>query len=179
MTRKMWSGLALAGVSALALVALGPARVNADMRPDGAGMGQAMMLHRFDEIDADKDGKVTAAEMAAFRSARFAAADADGNGSLSADELIAVREQDRAAREAVRAQRMLVRLDADGDGLISAEEFTARGQQGKGFARADADGDGAVSKAEAQALMRKMADHAGGKHGKHGKGQGFWGQDDN
>src|SRR5690606_14342868 len=78
MTGKTLSALALAGIAAasLATAAL------AEKMPKGGPGDGPMMLQRFDEMDADKDGKVTEAEIRAWHDARFAAADADGNGSL-------------------------------------------------------------------------------------------------
>jgi Ca2+-binding EF-hand superfamily protein len=135
-------------------------------------MGAAKMMERFDAIDADKDGKVTEAEIAAFRAARFTAADLDKNGSLSAEELSAMQMAEMQTRMGQRASKMIERLDGNADGQLSAEEFAEMGQKKSPFERADADGDGAVSKAEVEAMIQKMADR-GGKHGKHGRGHGM------
>ncbi len=182
MTKKMWTGLAAVGLSAAVLATAVPGVSQADTGP--GGMGAALLLDRFDQVDADKDGKVTKAEVEAFRAARFAAADTDKNGSLSPEELAAFQEQEMAARKAARATRMLERLDANSDGQLSAEEFAAMGQRRSPFDRADTDGDGAVSKAEAEVLMKDMAGRGGhgGKHGKRGHGGGdggWWWQDAN
>src|SRR3546814_14161525 len=82
----------------------------------------AVQQERFDAMDADKDGKVTAAEMRAFRAARFARADADGDGKLTVEEL----DEARKAERQERLKKMVLWLDADGDGMLSAEEFEAR-----------------------------------------------------
>lgn len=175
MKKKVLTGLVLAGVSAAVLATALPMAAMAEKGPVGPAMG--LMLHRFDEIDADKDGKMTEAELAAFRAARFAAADADGSGGLSAEELAAFRSEQMAERQSEMAGRMLERLDADNDGQLSAAEFAAMGGKRNPFDRADTDGDGAVSRAEAEAMVQKMADR-GSKHSGRGHG-GWWGQDAN
>lgn len=172
MKKKTLTGLALAGLSAAILATALPTAAMAEKGPGGPMMG--LMLHRFDEIDADKDGKVTEAELAAFRAARFAAADADGSGGLSAEELAAFRAAQMAKRQSEMAGRMLERLDADNDGQLSEAEFAAAGGKRNPFGRADTDGDGAVSKAEAEAMVQKMADRGGRQQGLgHG---GWWGR---
>ena len=175
MTAKTLTVLALAGVTAAALSTAALAEKGMG-GPDGA-----LMLQKFDQIDADKDGKVTEAEIAAFRAARFAAADTDKNGSLSAEELSAMQMDEMQARMVDRATKMIGRLDTNGDGQLSADELAAMGQRKSPFQMADADGDGAISKEEAQSALQRMADR-GGKHGKHGKNddrKGWWWMDAN
>ena len=160
MTGKTLSALALAGIAAAALATAALAE-----KTPGAGPGDGPVMQlRFDELDADKDGKVTEAEIQAWHDARFAAADADKNGLLSPEELTAMQAARMQERLAARSQKMIERLDGNGDGQLSAEELAQMGKRQTPFQRADADGDGGVSKEEAQAAMGKA-----GKHGKHGK----------
>lgn len=106
----------------------------------------------FEQLDANSDGSLTQAEMAAHRAARFAEMDTDGSGTLDAAEITAAAE----GRKARRAERMIERIDANGDGVLSQEELAQagprarsdRGDRGDRFMRIDADGDGAISKAE-------------------------------
>ena len=179
MKKSTLTGLALAGVTAAVLATALPGVIQAEVGPDG--QGPAHLMDRFDAIDADKDGKVTEAEIEAFRAARFAAADIDKSGSLSAEELSAMQMQEMQSRMGQRAARMIERLDGDADGQLSAAEFAEMGKAKSQFERADADGDGAISKAEAEAAVQKMADR-GGKHGKRGHdghGKGWWWMDAN
>jgi hypothetical protein len=127
----------------------------------GAGRG-AMLLQEFDTIDADKDGKITAAEIEAHRLARFAAADTNSDGVLSADELSAFQMAQMAERMAEHTTRMLQWMDTDGDGALSATEMPGGEAPGR-LARLDTDGDGAISKAEAEAAGE-------GRMKKHRKG---------
>ncbi len=135
----------------------------------GGGEGFAAM---FAEMDADKDGKVTPAEVDAHHVARMAAADANGDGLLSAEELAQMRIDEVTKRAAAHAAEMVARLDSDADGLLSVAELAAgRGAPPDGaemIAHADSDGDGAISLEEAEEIK--------GRHGHKGhRGGGFWG----
>lgn len=142
------------------------------------------MMMNFDQMDADKDGKVTKEEAAAARAARFAEADADKDGKLSVDEMLAAHEKAMAARKAARAKDMLARIDTDADGFVSAAEMEAMPMIDKMFDRMDENADGAISTEEMEAMKADMAEHMGDHmgegeghgHGKgHGKhGGGFW-----
>lgn len=132
----------------------------------GEGRG-AMLTEMFDTIDADKDGKVTYAEMEANRKAEFAAADTNKDGILSADELSARMLAKFQEKLAERTQAMLDNMDNDGDGSLSADEM-GEGPGMRNFARIDADNDGAITKEEVQAAMKH--------HKKRGHGMGM---DDN
>lgn len=180
MKRNALSTLTLA---ALVAASLSTAAFAANGPMDGA-MGPMPVLN-FDAIDADKDGKITADELAAFKATRLAAADTDKDGKISVAEMQAMQDAMMAERKALRAQSMLDRMDANADGSVTVEEMAAGGPDGGMFIdRADTDGDGAVSKAEADALKAEMGERMAegghgrghGKHGGHGgHGGGFMG----
>ncbi|MGG7643684.1 EF-hand domain-containing protein [Rhodovulum sp. YNF3179] len=169
MTSWRFSKLALA----LALGGAVTAGAGMALADRGAGGARGAQMP-FEEIDADGDGRVTAAEMEAYRDARLAEADANGDGALDKAELIAAAEARRAARLARMADRMLERRDADGDGKLSAEELAEAGRGMRLFERLDADGDGAVTEAEVAAMHgARMGRHGGGdRHGHDGRGPG-------
>ena len=116
----------------------------------------------YADMDADKDGKVTAAEIDARlvksaeakielikkeRDAAFAKLDINGDGNISRAEfdekakLPTAKEPD--------AKPVLERFDADKDGAITLEEF--RTPTLANFAKMDANHDGTVTPAEARA----------------------------
>lgn len=133
----------------------------------GEGRG-AMLAEMFDTIDADKDGKITYAEMEAHRKAEFDAADTNKDGTLSADELSAralARFQEKLAD---RTQAMLDNMDNDGNGSLSQDEL-GEGPGMRNFARIDADNDGAITKDEIQAGMQHHKKRGWGM----GKGMGM------
>jgi Ca2+-binding EF-hand superfamily protein len=96
----------------------------------------------FDTVDADKNGKITAAEMTPKAGKRFDRFDADKSGDVTPAEIEAVL---RAALEKQR-DRILAALDADKNGTISRTEYDATVD--KLVADADADKDGSLSMAE-------------------------------
>ena len=159
--------------TSLVAVALMGARMGsaalAEQGEMGMGMGGrgAMLAEMFDSMDADKDGKLTYAEMEAHRKAEFDAADTNKDGALSADELSAralARFQEKLAD---RTQAMLNNMDNDSSGSLSADEM-GEGPGMRNFAKIDADNDGAITKEEIQAGM------------KHRKKRGHgWGMGDN
>jgi Ca2+-binding EF-hand superfamily protein len=109
----------------------------------------------FNKVDADSDGKVTAAELRPLAERRFARLDTDKNGAVSDAEI------DAALQKALdrRRGRILAKLDADKDGTISRAELD-RFVDGM-VAAADSNGDGGVSLEEALnyrvAKLRKPA----------------------
>ena len=145
----------------------------------GRGMGRGMGPgFDFATLDADKDGKVTQAEIDAPRLARVTGLDANNDGMMSAAELSAMFMVGMQARADQHAARMLERHDSDGDGQISAAEIAAGPRPVNMIARMDTDGDGAISQAEADAAQERMQDRRGdrrdggkreGRHGRHGR----------
>lgn len=143
------------------LADMGPGR---GMKGGMGGMDGGMLMEQFDVIDADKDGKITPAELAAHREARIAAADANGDGKLDAEELTAFHTAQMAERMAARTNRMMQWMDANGDGGLSADEMPG-GLAADRLARLDTDGDGAISKEEAQAAGKRMGKYRKGMQG--------------
>lgn len=178
------SALTLAGVLAAGLSTAAFAENGSGMGWGmGGGMGGGMgPMSGFDfaTLDADKDGKVTQAEMDAHRAARVAEVDANKDGLLSGDELAAMHLKVMTERVNTMAAEMVTRLDTDGDKLLSAAEMAVRPGPDMIFDMVDADSDGAITQAEVDAAKEKMGERGGrGGMGHHGKGRhgGFWGND--
>lgn len=123
---------------------------------------------RFQQLDANRDGRVTADEARQVRQAGraerqgrlFDRLDANRDGSLSREEF-AARGQMRGERGAGRgmggmrggAEGRAMRMFGE-DGVITAEEFRARALQR--FERLDANRDGTVTMAERQQVRQQM-----------------------
>ena len=139
----------------------------ADMRK-----GRGGMAFDFTAMDTDKDGKVTEAEIAAYRAAQIAGLDADGNGLISATEMTAQIERQMSARAADMAAQRIAAQDVDGDGSLSVEELVSRPVPADMFDRVDTDRDGAITQAEADAAQAKMRDRFADMRDGRGKGWG-------
>ena len=91
---------------------------------------------RFDRLDTNGDGKVTAEEMAAKNSDWIERADANNDGAVTKEELEAHRKARRAERNP----------DKNDDGVIDREEFMAAAAAR--FERMDKNGDGVIGEDE-------------------------------
>ena len=109
---------------------------------------------RFEQLDENGDGLVTADEMDAKRAALFDNADANGDGALSEDEM---RAYHKAKREERRAKH---NPDTNGDGVVDRNEYQAAAD--KRFDRMDKNGDGVLSEDE---LKQRRGRHHYGKRG--------------
>lgn len=158
-------------------------------QPPGHGHGHGHGGHgrrgKLERLDADKDGKVTLAEMKRSAAGKFQQLDANADGRVTQAELQTHHEQMRAKfaekRAARRAEgdtepsargkrwrekhaqmigRFFEKMDSNRDGAIDAAEFESK--LARKFARMDTNRDGAIEASELR--------HGRGKHGrKHGK----------
>jgi len=124
MIRLSLAAIALAGLAGAALAQPGPHGSGNGSGPCARAGAAPERIARVDAmfrlLDTDRDGRITADEIAAQRATRMAAADADGDGRLNPAEF-------EAMRRAVRAERAFARHDVDGDGFVDAAEMAARG----------------------------------------------------
>lgn len=136
------------------------------------GFGPERQKLTFEQLDADGNGALSDAELAASGQKRFDAVDTNSDGLLSLEEMNA-KAQERIAK---RTASMIERFDKNGDGALSVEEMPERPGPHKLLAKADTDGDGSISKAEfdtAQAIVdavMKKKHHHGGQHKKGPRG---------
>jgi Ca2+-binding EF-hand superfamily protein len=134
---------------ALAFLALSGAVATAAYARDGmggrhhGGGERAGMMPPLETLDADKSGDVTLEEFTKVANERFAKADADKDGKLTVAEVAAEIEKMRTEQ---MAKRMISRFDANDDGVLTAEE-AANGQK-KMFAMLDKNDDGKIAKTE-------------------------------
>ena len=133
MKKSMKTALAfLAVASAASGVA-----VAAENRP-GFGEGPRHGM-AFDRADADANGDVTFEEFAAAMNSRMGTVDADKDGKMTVAEIAAEIERMRTER---MARRLIERFDADGDGALTAAEVETR--QKEMFALLDRNDDGKI-----------------------------------
>lgn len=150
----------------------------------------------FAKMDANKDGKLDAADREAHRAERraamFARLDTDKNGSISRDEFNAARQRpegggkwgDGKRGEGQRGEghrghgmrggkhgggmMMLGMADTNKDRAVSRDEFLAA--HARHFDMTDANKDGQISPDERKAARAKMREHMRGmKGGEHAR----------
>ncbi len=123
-----------------------------------SGRGAGRMLQ---EMDANRDGRITQQEMQARVAQRFAEADANRDNALTMDEFrnaMPRRRADAPAPTDGRFARMLEMrfrmTDQNGDGRVTLDE--AQATASAFFRGMDANGDGAVSQDELPRRGRGM-----------------------
>lgn len=177
--------LAVAAASTSALALAQTAAPGAHPRPDANGDGvvtkaEAAQLPRlagrFDQLDRNKDGKLSGDEMPMHRQGMrgqdgkargLRALDTDGDGRISRAEM--------QAGEKSWAQRFDT-MDVNKDGYVDRADMQARmaSRRAECFAKADADKNGQLSRAEFDAMGQACGRHEGmaGRmpHGRHAPG---------
>lgn len=115
--------------------------------PIGA-FGAETIQDRFQSMDANHDGRVSAEEHASAARAMFKQLDADLDGSISVEEMRLARKamDEPASEEQVR--QAVAAMDGNGDGKVDAGEHMAMAIAL--FKRTDANGDGEVTEDEMQ-----------------------------
>ena len=133
MKKSMKTALAFLAVASAA----GGVAVAAENRP-GFGEGPRHGM-AFDRADADANGDVTFEEFAAAMNSRMGSVDADKDGKMTVAEIASEIERMRAER---MARRVIERFDTDGDGALTAMEVETR--QKEMFALLDRNDDGRI-----------------------------------
>ena len=112
----------------------------------GGGVALAHGPGKLERLDANKDGKITLAEMKSEAAQRFSAIDADKDGRVVEAELTAHHEQMRAKF----AEKFAARGDGAGKDGVCHGKMGKRFGKGKGFflEKMDSNGDGAIDSAE-------------------------------
>lgn len=107
----------------------------------------------LEEVDTDKNGKISRAEADAARDKHFTEADADGDGSVSFEEFQAMAEKHRQ----MMLKRRFERSDKNNDGVLTGDELG--GRFADHFERMDKNGDGEISAEERKKAHKKMRKH--------------------
>ncbi len=156
---------------------------------------QAKGAQMFDQMDANKDGKLDPADRAAHEGQMFIQIDTNKDGSLSREEFTAAHQGGPAGDHGQPAMAggpsgphgsgphgggkhggdqggmgmmMLQMADTNKDGAVSRDEFLAA--HAKHFDMVDANHDGKLTKVERQAAHDKMR-AMGAKRGAHKMGE--------
>lgn len=165
-------GAMLAAGTAIAMQSDAPA---APKKPISKAEMLARADARFDRLDTNKDGQLSAEERKAGAEAARAAMAEKKGGELQ-DFMPGARRGGGGMGE-----RMLARVDTNGDGLISKAENRAMVEAR--FARMDADKDGTVEAGEGRKGWGKRGEGRGGKakgmRGGRGGGAGMMMADTN
>ena len=141
-------------LTALAGVAVASAQADAGAANKGECGGRGgFAMHRFENLDQNKDGKVTRAEMLSRATERFDKADTNKDGKVTPEERKASFQQ--------FAEQRFAEQDKNKDGALSADELP--GHFAKRMEKFDTNKDGKLTRAELQAL----ADQHKGRFGKH------------
>lgn len=109
-------------------------------------------------LDANGDGVIDRSEAAASPrlQSRFDALDANRDGRLSADELRQARGQRGNRHGGHRGDAGIARLDANGDGRISRAEAAADPRLAGDFAQIDGNRDGDITRGELRAWRERQ-----------------------
>jgi len=147
-------------MKALLIATLAAAALSGDVRaidvPGAAALADLIM--RF---DTNGDSKIDTGEWQAGVAGSFGEIDADRDGNITAveiDELSGPLEQEAGAVVATLVPKLLkpliMSMDADKDGAVSREEFLKKVDEM--FARLDADKDAVLTRTEVIELPMKM-----------------------
>jgi hypothetical protein len=118
-------------------------------------------LSEFDSMDADRDGRVSAAEHAAAAKKMFELMDANRDGKVTAAEMDAAQDKvtgRKASKGGMGAADKIRVIDTDRDGVLSAAEHAA-GSKAM-FEKMDENKDGYLSRREWDAGHAALMNHA-------------------
>lgn len=108
------------------------------------------IMKMVEEIDTDKNGTLTKAEIDAGQSQRFAEMDSNKDGNLNISEF----ESQWASQQRNRMVDGFQRLDEDGDGKVTRNEFDA--PLDKLLKHRDVDNNGELSREELRSGGKKQ-----------------------
>ena len=123
----------------------------------------------LEQLDTDKNGSVSPAELQADVTRHFAQLDTNKDGRVTkqeADAFMTSKRAEHQAEHAEHAKQRFAEQDANKDGKLSKQELAR--MPGDWFERLDLDGDGFVSQDEMKEAHETMKE----RFGKRGEGHG-------
>ena len=165
MSTRMQTLLATAAAMAMSL-SLGAFADGALAQGPGGPQMQGGGMKMFGRCDTDGNGQISRDEFEACRKVKFEQVDANKDGKATFEEF----QAQSMARKQQRQQMMFQQMDANGDGTVTADEFDDAHESK--FEQMDTDGDGAINQAEAQQMRQKMRGQGAGGGPGQGKGPG-------
>lgn len=149
---KNHTKLVLASLAAAAVIGGAAFAVEAGYRGhDGKSGKHAEWM--FERFDANRDGKITKAEIEASRKASMSKYDADKDGQLSLDEFQGLFNEIMRHRMV----RMFQKLDRDGDAKVSEAEIARKTDRMMGWL--DRDENGEIERSEMKRPRHHDRDH--------------------
>jgi len=137
---------------------------------------QEKALHFVKTFDKNNDGRLSSAELSAFRKKiddakltlvpKFKEFDKDGNGFITLEEASIILQKEPFHFPAERIPRLLKRFDKDSNGKLDIEEFAGFYSEAKAtndeisaqFSKLDKDGNGVLSPDE---ILSVITQHTG------------------
>lgn len=125
---------------------------------------------KIETLDKNDDGRISKDEAKGTRLEKhFTEIDTNKDGSLTRAELKAARQKHARATPA----EIIAKHDTNGNKTLEANEVE-QSRWGKFFAKIDADGNGSVTEAELQEAKKKFAQHHRKHHKRGHRGGGDW-----
>lgn len=139
---------------ALAFLAFAASAGNAALAEEAAGKpsdaAKKGISPRFERVDVNSSGDISFEEFSAAMNKRVVKADANGDGTITVAEIAAQFNGPRGER---MAERLVQRFDANGDGSVTLVEI--EGRQKKLFALLDLNDSGTIEPREMPARKAK------------------------
>lgn len=106
----------------------------------------------FQQMDSNKDGRITSAEHESAAMSKFTQADANSDGMLTKGELAGFMIDEKGkpgAKAAKKSDKKMAKYDANSDGQLTQQEFMSGHKEM--FTKMDQNADGGITMEEMEA----------------------------
>jgi len=160
----MYRTTRLAALAAIPVTALSLCAVAQPPNPGAAsGTRPDFFAHMLEQMDTNRDGRISLDEYVAAAGARFKSIDAQNKGSIDAADIAS--SPTAVERIDHRAESIVKRLDTAGNGYVTKDEVLVAAQNR--FARMDTNGDGKLTPDELSSRRESQGDKQGKGGGAH------------